>query len=109
MTGFREAANTQPVEMLPGIRRQMLAEGGQSMVVRVWVDRDAVVPIHSHPHEQVGHLQQGRARFQIGDDERELGPGDGYEVPGGTPHAVIALEDCIFVDVFSPPRDEYRQ
>jgi quercetin dioxygenase-like cupin family protein len=51
----------------------------------------------------------GRARFQIGDMELELGPGDGYEIPGETPHGVVGLEDCVFVDVFSPPRDEYRQ
>ncbi|MFN0073442.1 MAG: cupin domain-containing protein [Chloroflexota bacterium] len=109
MTGFRRVAETPPVEMLPGVRRQMLAEGEQAMVVRVWIDREAVVPLHTHPHEQVGHLESGRARFQIQDEERELNPGDGYEIPGGVPHGVVALDDCVFVDVFSPPRDEYRQ
>jgi quercetin dioxygenase-like cupin family protein len=34
---------------------------------------------------------------------------DGYSIPSNVPHGVAALEDCIFVDVFSPPRDEYRQ
>jgi quercetin dioxygenase-like cupin family protein len=109
MTGFRRAAETPPFEMLAGVRRQMLAEGEHAMVVRVWIDRDAVVPMHTHPHEQVGHLQSGRARFTIGEQQLELGPGDGYEIPGGVPHGVVGLEDCIFVDVFSPPRDEYRQ
>lgn len=109
MTGFRRIADTPPFEMLPGVRRQMLAEGEQAMVVRVYVDKDAVVPVHTHPHEQVGHLQEGRARFQIGDQELELQPGDGYEIPGGVPHGVVATADCVFVDVFSPPRDEYRQ
>jgi hypothetical protein len=61
------------------------------------------------PHEQIGYLQSGRARFKIGDDERLLEALDGYSIPGEVPHGVVALEDCVFVDVFSPPREEYRQ
>lgn len=109
MAGFRKGANSSPVEMLPGITRQMVAAGDAAMVVRITVDRDAVVPVHTHMHEQVGYLASGRARFQIGDEERELGAGDGYEIAGDVPHGVVALEDCVFVDVFSPPREEYRQ
>jgi quercetin dioxygenase-like cupin family protein len=105
-TSFKER---QPVEMLPGIRRQMLSSGERSMTVYITVEKGREVPMHTHPHEQIGYLQSGRARFRIGDDERVMEALDGYSIPSNVPHGVDALEDCVFVDVFSPPREEYRQ
>jgi quercetin dioxygenase-like cupin family protein len=70
--------------------------------------RGAVVPWHTHPHEQIGYLVRGRLRFQIGDEEQELSEGDSWLVPSNVPHFVTALEDSIAIDIFSPPREEYR-
>lgn len=95
--------------MLPGITRQMLSAGAGAMTVFIRVARGAEVPMHSHPHEQIGYVASGRCRFRIGDQERILEAMDGYSIPSEVPHAVTALEDCTFVDVFSPPREEYRQ
>ena len=39
-----------------------------------------------------------------------LKPNDGYSIPSNVPHRVVdCAEDSVFVDVFSPPREEYRQ
>jgi quercetin dioxygenase-like cupin family protein len=108
MSGFSSSKDRQPVEMLPGVTRRMLSEGAGAMAVYVTVERGREVPLHTHPHEQIGYLHSGRARFTVGDEARTLEPLDGYSIPGGVPHGVLALEDCVFVDVFSPPRDEYR-
>lgn len=105
-TSFRDH---QRVEMLPGVTRQMLSCGEQAMTVYITIAQGGEVPVHTHPHEQIGYLQSGRARFRIGDQERILEALDGYSIPGDVPHGVAALEDCVFVDVFSPPREEYRQ
>ena len=35
-------------------------------------------------------------------------PGGGWAVPGDAVHSVVALEDSVAIDVFSPVRDEYR-
>jgi quercetin dioxygenase-like cupin family protein len=106
---FTSFKDRQPVEMLPGIKRQMLSCGGQAMTVYITVEKGREVPLHTHPHEQIGYLQSGRARFTVGDEARVLEALDGYSIPSNVPHGVVALEDCIFVDVFSPPREEYRQ
>ena len=106
---FSSFKDRKPVEMLPGISRQMLSVGDQAMAVYITVAKGAVVPVHTHPHEQIGYLASGRARFTIGDEERIVEALDGYSIPGGVPHGVEALEDSVFVDVFSPPREEYRQ
>lgn len=106
---FSSFKERQPVEMLPGVTRQMLSCGERAMAVYITIKKGSEVPLHTHPHEQIGYLQSGRALFRIGDEERVLEALDGYSIPSNVPHGVTALEDCIFVDVFSPPREEYRQ
>jgi len=67
------------------------------------------VPLHSHPHEQIGMVLSGRARLRIGDEEREVGPGEFYRIPGGVPHSDTALGDEPFVmlDIFYPVREDF--
>ena len=38
----------------------------------------------------------------------ELTAGDSWCVPGGVEHEVEVLEDTVAIDIFSPPREEYR-
>lgn len=97
-----------PVEMLPGVLRRTLNAGEHTMLCEITLVRGAVVPWHTHPHEQIGYLVRGRLRFQIGDEEQELAEGDSWLVPSNVPHLVTALEDSIAIDIFSPPREEYR-
>lgn len=79
------------------------------MVVEVSFESGAVVPVHSHPHEQTGYLASGRLRFQIGEEERILERGDSWLVPGNVPHVVTALEESVAIDMFSPPREDFLQ
>jgi quercetin dioxygenase-like cupin family protein len=47
-------------------------------------------------------------RFRIGDEERELGPGEGYSVPGNVPHGASGVTDTVAIDSFYPVREDYR-
>jgi len=68
----------------------------------------AVVEEHSHPHEQVGMVLEGKALFIIGTEQKVLQAGDLYRIPGHTPHKVIALADPVrALDIFQPIREEY--
>lgn len=96
------------VEMLPGVVRRTLNAGERTMLCEVVLAQGAVVPMHTHPHEQIGYLSRGRVRFRIGDEEREIGAGDSWIILGNVPHEVTALEESVAIDIFSPPRDEYR-
>ncbi len=107
---FRAYESARAVEMLPGVKRNMLSCGQSGMVVRIDLAKGAQVPMHTHPHEQTGFLLSGRATLKIGEKAVELKPNDGYSIPGGIEHGVVdCAEDSVFVDVFSPPREEYRQ
>lgn len=68
-----------------------------------------VVDWHSHPNEQMGIMIKGQAIFYVGDEEKTLGPGDFYFIPGGVKHRVVALDEVAqALDVFYPIRPEYR-
>jgi quercetin dioxygenase-like cupin family protein len=101
-------SNATPVEMLPGVTRRTLNSSERMMLIEVVLDKGAVVPTHSHPHEQIGYLASGRLLFELGDQRRELAAGDSWLVPPNVPHQVTALEPSVAIDVFSPPREEYR-
>ncbi len=108
MSTYQSAADWPEIEAVPGVHRRVLSCGDGVMVVQFRIARDAEVPIHTHPHEQVGHVVSGKLRFKIGDDERILNAGDGYAIPGGVSHGCWGLEETIAVDSFNPVREEYR-
>lgn len=101
-------SSAQAVEMFPGVIRRTMTDGERMMLVEVRMDAGAVVPLHTHSHEQTGYLASGLGRFRIGDEDGEIRAGDCWLVPSGTPHEFTALDASVFVDVFSPPREEYR-
>jgi len=70
---------------------------------------DSVVEWHQHPHEQMGMLISGKAMFHIGDEVKEINPGELYLMPGNVPHKVVPIGGpAKAVDFFHPVRDDYR-
>jgi quercetin dioxygenase-like cupin family protein len=106
--GLTTNSEATPVEMLPGIVRRTLNEGERAMLCELRLAKGSHVPSHTHPHEQIGYLVSGRFRFRMGKEWLELGPGDSWCVPGDLEHEVEVLEDSVALDIFSPPREEYR-
>jgi quercetin dioxygenase-like cupin family protein len=105
---YVEWAGRPTRELFPGVRIRVVA-GERLMLSRVELDPGAVVPVHAHPHEQFGFVMEGDAEFTIGGETRRLRAGDYYAIPGGVPHAVVTgAAGAVCMDVFSPPRDEYR-
>jgi len=81
----------------------------QMMLSLVEMQPHAVVEPHSHPHEQMGVLLEGVADFTIGDQQTRVTAGQMWRIPGGVVHKVVALDQPVrALDVFHPPRDDYR-
>jgi quercetin dioxygenase-like cupin family protein len=79
------------------------------MLSYVELQPGAIVAEHSHPHEQVGMVLEGRAIFTIGGEEKTLAKGDMYRIPGNVKHRVVALEEPVkALDIFTPIREDYR-
>jgi quercetin dioxygenase-like cupin family protein len=104
---FRTNAEAAAIEMFPGVTRRTLNSGNHTTLIEVVLARDAIVPAHTHPHEQIGYVASGRVRFVIDGQTRDLSAGDSYLVPGGASHEVTAIEPSVCIDVFSPVREEY--
>ena len=78
------------------------------MICEFKFDAHVEIPIHSHPHDQVGYLVEGRVEMNIDGEKFELNEGDSYSAPSNVPHGAITLEPSVIVDTFSPPREDYR-
>jgi quercetin dioxygenase-like cupin family protein len=96
----------EPVNDL--IDRRVIS-GEQAMLAHIYLKKGAVVPMHSHHNEQMTYLLEGALKFWIGEEKEELvlRAGEVLHIPPHVPHAAEALEDCLDVDVFSPPRQDW--
>jgi len=67
------------------------------------------VPLHSHPHEQIGMVYAGKARMLIGDEERIVQKGDFYCIPANVPHSdtCVGNEPFVMLDIFYPIREDF--
>jgi quercetin dioxygenase-like cupin family protein len=73
------------------------------------LDPDSVVPEHSHEPEQLGICLAGSLLFRVGEESRELHPGDTWSIPSNVPHEVhVGPEGAVVLDVFAPTRDDWR-
>ena len=93
--------------IFPGVEIHTTA-GANLMISVVRLEPESVVLDHSHPHEQMGYLVEGRLEFTVGGVTRLLGPGDIWRIPSGVSHRVRALDQpAIAIDVFHPIREDY--
>ncbi len=93
--------------IFPGVDIFTMA-GQQVMLSYVEFEPGAVVPEHSHPHEQIGMLLEGQLIFTIGGTTETLEPGDMWRIPGGVSHRAEAGDAKVrTIDIFHPVRDDY--
>ena len=102
------AAEVEPVEMVPGVWRRTLSYGQRLMVVQTTLEEGTVVPVHSHPHEQITYIVEGQLTMEVGGQTHVLGPGDSLLLPGDVEHGATAIERTLVIDTFSPPRGDYK-
>ncbi|MBX3436812.1 MAG: cupin domain-containing protein [Planctomycetaceae bacterium] len=107
-SAFVDQSQCAQHNIFPGVN-VFTAAGEEMMLSLAVLEPHAVVERHSHPHEQVGMVISGSARFIVGEEDKVLSPGEMYLIPGGMPHRVIALDEgCQALDIFHPIREDYR-
>lgn len=95
-----------PEALSPRITRRMLW-GERIMVAMIELASGTIVPTHEHENEQLSYCIQGAMRFTFPDRQLVLRQGEVLLIPGGMPHSAEMLEDCVTVDFFSPPRQDW--
>ncbi len=96
-------------ELAPGITTRIFP-GEQAMLSVVRLEPHAEGRMHHHPEEQWGVLLEGSAVRVQGDTEIAVETGDFWRTPANVPHTIRAgATGAVVLDIFSPPRAEYRK
>ena len=106
---FFDIPTTPPQTLAPGITIRT-AWGERIMLSFLdFESAGATVPLHHHVHEQMGMGLEGEFELVIGSEARIIRPGDVYLIPSGVEHSATAVGGpARALDIFSPPREEYR-
>ncbi|MEM9267770.1 MAG: cupin domain-containing protein [Pseudomonadota bacterium] len=90
------------------VTRQVLSDHPDLMVVAFRFEAEgAEGALHNHPHVQSTYVESGRFRFTLGEETREVGPGDSFVIPTMMTHGCVCLEPGMLVDCFTPRREDF--
>ena len=102
-TSFRELTQFQLADGV--IAKALFGEG--AMLNLVELEPRAVVPRHSHPHEQLGVILRGAMTLAVEGSDHPLEEMDAYTLPGGVEHEGIAgPQGALVLDVLRPVRED---
>lgn len=90
-------------------KRKIMAYTEDLMIVKVYFKKGGIGSIHQHIHTQASYVESGVFEVRIGDEKKILERGDVFLVPPSVDHGVVALEEGILVDSFTPLRQDFIQ
>jgi quercetin dioxygenase-like cupin family protein len=105
---FVKLTDVRAFELAPGVNgRPLFGEG--AMINLIEFEPGSTVPLHSHPHEQLGMCLRGTQVLVVDGVEHPIGPMEAYVIPGGVEHSAFCGPDgATVLDVFQPVREDYR-
>lgn len=107
MSAFDHLAELRPFGIWNGVLARSV-HGERITLAVVELEPGSVVAEHNHENEQLGIVLSGSVRFRVGNEERELGPGETWRIPANAPHEVhTGPEGAVVIDVFGPPRSDW--
>ncbi len=93
----------------PGLSTRIFV-GDNVMLSVVRIEPHSEGTVHNHAEEQWGVLLEGECVRIQGDEEFHMKAGDFWHTPGGVKHGIRTGDvGATVLDVFSPPRKEYRK
>lgn len=99
--------DVKATEVGQGVERKILASDGKMMTVEVHFKKGSIGTVHSHPHEQISYVVSGSFEFELEGKKEIIRAGDSYYVKPDAMHGVVALEDSVILDVFTPQREDF--
>ena len=104
---FMDLSDLEEKDLLPGFKVRFVHS--ETMTSAYWtVEEGAVLPEHSHPHEQVANVLEGEFELTIDGESKILTSGSVGVVPPNAVHSGKAINECRILDVFHPVREDYR-
>ena len=108
MTYFHDPETRSFKDTAPGIHLRSFWGEKLTMAV-VNLDANAVLPAHSHPHEQGSYVLEGELEFTIDGLAILAKAGEIVIIPGNAVHgAIVGPAPAKVLDVFSPVREDFK-
>jgi quercetin dioxygenase-like cupin family protein len=90
------------------VKRKVILHQNSMMLVEFTFKKGGIGQPHSHEdHEQIGYIAKGVFEVTVGDQTKTLSCGDSYYAAKNELHGVVALEDGVIVDAFTPIRNDF--
>jgi quercetin dioxygenase-like cupin family protein len=89
------------------VERRVLAFNNKLMLVEHLIAKGSIFPLHSHYHEQIFYILEGKVRVIYNNEEYVVKAGGSFVIPGGIEHSVYAIENTVSLEIFTPAREEY--
>jgi len=107
MSAFGGIDRLDHIRIWGGVTVQAV-EGDRTTLAVVDLEPGANVPEHRHDNEQLGVLIRGAMHFRVGDETRDLAPGDTWRILSNVPHEVTAgPEGALAIECFTPVRADW--
>jgi len=107
MSAFGGIDRLDHIRIWGGVTVQAV-EGDRTTLAVVDLEPGANVPEHHHDNEQLGVLIRGAMHFRVGDETRDLAPGDTWRILSDVPHEVTAgPEGALAIECFTPVRGDW--
>lgn len=82
--------------------------GAGISIIRASTDTVGSGPrLHRHPYAETFVIIRGHARFTLGDEQRDGGPGDVLVAPAGVPHKFAVLGPGVYEAVHIHESDHF--
>lgn len=105
--GFIDLQNSPELNLAEGIRARVITTACIT-VAHVELSAGAVLPEHSHFHEQVVNVTRGELELTVAGQKHVLTPGRAMILEPNITHSGLALTDVQVIDVFHPVREDFR-
>ena len=90
------------------VNRKVLLHRNSMMLVEFTFKKGGIGQPHSHEdHEQIGYIAKGVFEVTVCNETKILSCGDSYYAARNEIHGVVALEDGVIVDTFTPIRKDF--
>jgi len=104
---FRKFAAIETKEVAPGFFSKLI-HTDTNTINFIEVKAGSSIPRHQHMNEQCSFTIEGKFELTVNDVPQVLDAGLFAIIPPNAWHSGRALTDCKLIDIFNPPREDYK-
>lgn len=103
--------NAPKFKLMKGVKMTLIGNGERMSFIRIKIKPGAVIPDHSHPHEQIGTCVEGEGVLTSGGEALKVVPGITWTIPPEEVHRFEAKGEnpTLIHEIWSPPREDYKK